>query len=224
LLRRSCRSRLIAIILALLFAASPAFGSIMNLSDEDMVRMSDEIVTGTVQTVESRWVERDGHRGIVTDIAVLLDDTMKGGVNKSSAIYMTVVGGRVGNTLTVASEMPSFKVGEQVLLYLTQKNDGSYVVVAGARGKFEIYTDASKAADSKYLVGSSDPAKVALAATVAKHAGTANAAESSSGASRTSSGAVPAWGTAALQQLDEIKIPLDDYKDYVRGIVKSQKK
>jgi hypothetical protein len=196
----------------------------MNLSDEDMVRMSDEIVTGTVQTVESRWVERDGHRGIVTDIAVLLDDTMKGGVNKSSVIYMTVVGGRVGNTLTVASEMPSFKVGERVLLYLTQKNDGSYVVVAGARGKFEVYTDTSKAAGSKYLVGSSDLAKVALAATVAKRAGTAKAAESSSGASGASSGAVPAGGTAALQQLDEIKIPLDDYKDYIRGIVKSQKK
>jgi hypothetical protein len=216
--------RLFALILAILSAAPPAFGSIMNLSDEDMVRMSDEIVTGTVQTVEGRWIERDGHRGIVTDIAVLLDDTMKGGVNKNSVIYMTLVGGRVGNTLTLASEMPSFNVGEEVLLYLTQKNDGTYVVVAGARGKFEVYTDTLKAAGSKYLVGSSDPAKVALAVTVAKRAGTANAAESSNGASRASSGAVPAGETAALQQLDEIKIPLDDYKDYIRGIVKSQKK
>jgi hypothetical protein len=189
-----------AVILALTLWTLPALGSVLNLSDQEMVRMSDEIVTGKVQTVESRWYERNGKRGIMTDIGILLDDNMKGGLNKSSMLYLSVLGGRIGNILTVATETPSFSVGQDVLLYLKQKEGGGYVVIAGERGKFEIETDATTS--KQYLVGSSELAKTALALTAAK-SGNADKKD--------------------LRNLEVVKIPLDDYKAYLRGIVKAQK-
>ncbi len=188
------------VILALVLGTLPALGSVLNLSDQEMVRMSDEIVTGKVQTVESSWYERNGKRGITTDIGILLDDNIKGGLNKSSMLYLSVLGGRIGNILTVATETPSFSVGQDVLLYLKQKEGGGYVVIAGARGKFEIETDATTS--KQYLVGSSELAKTALASTAAK-SGNADKKD--------------------LRNLEVVKIPLDDYKAYLRGIVKAQK-
>jgi hypothetical protein len=200
--RRRGKALAMGIFIALIaLSSTPSFGSLMNLSDEDMVKMSDDIVTGTVQLTESHYRRVDGNRGIVTDITILLTDDMKEGASKGSTIHMTIMGGRVGNVMTIASETPAFTTGQEVLLYLRAKTDGSYSVIAGPRGKFEVETE--KSSGKKYVAASSEAASTALALTVTKKADT---------------------NQKNVSDKSDDKISLEDYKAYIRSIIEKQKK
>jgi len=189
------------LLVALGLAVEPAWALIQNLSDADMVRLSDNVVTGTVQSVTSQWIERHGQQGIVTDVAVIVDDAVKGRLNKSGSIYVRVPGGQVGSAVTIATDMPLFKEGEEVVLFLQDNTAGGFTVVAGRRGKFEVTTDTETG--KKYITGSTPDAKAALSATAAKKANANGKPQSNP---------------------NEARVPLEDYKAYLRELLRQQQK
>jgi hypothetical protein len=191
-----------AILLAVCLAALPAAASVLNLSDDDMVQVSDAIITGTVTSANSQWGESAGYKGIVTDVAIEITDSAKGGLNIGSTVNLRVRGGQVGNIATIATESPEFKKDQEVLLYLEYRQDFGYLVVAGRRGKFDVTTDT--ATGKKLLVGSSPEAKAALAGSPAvKHRS----------------------ASFKSQLLDDVdtRVPLGDFMRHLREIVKRQK-
>ena len=195
----------VAVLMAVCLAAPQAGALIAYLTDEEMVAMSDDIVTGEVTSVTAQVVQQGYLKRIMTDVTVAVTDTVKGGQNKSSTLYLRVPGGRLGPVVTKATDMPQFKVGDEVLLYVEYKEGFGHVVVAGERGKFDITTDTETGA--KHVAAGTTAAKAALAesATGIKHDRKQGGAEDD-------------------DQVQKNRIPLEAYKEYLRGIVKAQKK
>ncbi len=196
-----------SLIIVLGLMAMPAQALVAYLSDEDMVRLSDAIVTGKVTSVNSQWVSTAGGPAIVTDVVVTVEDVVKGTANKDGDIYLRLAGGRVGGIVTVISELPEFTENEEVILYLENDPQQGYVLVAGSRGKFSVQVSTT---GKKYVTGASPQAKVAMLDTVNKQVATAADKQSGEKGKK-------------LFSPDEPSIPLDQYKDYLRDIVKQQK-
>ena len=203
-MRRRKRVALAAGLLVLvLLAASPAGALIANLSDADMVRISDAVITGKVESVTSQWVTRGSQKSIMTDIAITVTDNVKGRLNKSASIYLRVPGGRVGSIITKATEIPDFFQDEEVVLYLQENADAGYVILAGKRGKFQVTTDT--ASGKKFVVGADPEAQIGL---------------SGDPATLNDTKAKAATPVAS----EDGRVPLDAYKEYVRNLVQAQKK
>ncbi|NIA15019.1 MAG: hypothetical protein GWP08_13180 [Nitrospiraceae bacterium] len=131
----------------------------------------------------------------MTDIALTITDTVKGNnLNVGSTLQLRVPGGRIGDVVTTATEMPRFLKGESVVLYLEYRAGYGYLVVAGGRGKLEVVQGAK---NTQYIKASSLEAQSALAKSAAAIAG-GNAKDG--------------------------RVSLEDYKAYLRGIVKRQDK
>lgn len=194
--RRHRKAAVIACIaLAIACFMMPAHARILELTEEDMVSQSDAIVTGTVHELNSHWHDLSGYRVIVTDVTIAVTDTVKGVLGKSATINVRYLGGRVGDLAALATEMPTFREAEEVLLYLQEAGNIGYVVLAGLRGKYQVKTDGDTG--EKYLHASALQAKSALA----RVASSMDAKESRDG-----------------------KVPLDKFKEYLRAIVREQEK
>ncbi|HOT50836.1 MAG TPA: hypothetical protein PLI07_07650, partial [Candidatus Hydrogenedentes bacterium] len=175
--------------------AMPAHATVAYLTDEEMVGLSDAIVTGKVTSVESKWIGN----GIVTDVIILIENVVKGPVNKNGDLYLRLAGGRVGSVVTKVSELPEFAKDQEVVLYLQEKPGEGYVVVAGSRGKFDVLVTAT---GNKYVTASTPEARAAMTDTLRKQADGNN---------------------QKLFRENDPRIPLDAYLDYLGDIVKSQK-
>ena len=80
-----------------------------------LTQLSDHIVRGTVQSVQSRW-----HGGIiVTDITLSVAHTLKG--SHQASLSFTQPGGTLGTTALNVSGAPTFKAGQEVLVCLEYK-------------------------------------------------------------------------------------------------------
>ena len=191
--RRVWSAALVLAVLGTGLFAVTANASIENLSEEQMVERADYIVEGAVTSVDSHYTANNSR--VVTDIQVTVTGAVKGRLNKSAPIFMTVPGGRVGNFVSYAVEMPHFTEGESVWLYLVQSDNG-LSVLCGKRGKYEITTDEKTGV--KYIVGGSVPAETGLK--------TAPDAVAESDEDAESDG----------------RIPLEKYEQYVQELVKKQ--
>lgn len=190
-----------ALLIGLLGAVSvPAHALTPYYTDDEMVARSDAIVTGIVTSVESQWSSSSaGQRGILTDVIVQVEYVAKGAANKDGDIYLRYSGGRVGSTVTKVAELPDFAEGEEVILYLENKPGEGYVLLGGSRGKFVVETSST---GEKYVTGASAASKVAIAATKQAASGDKD---------------------SKLFSTEEPRISLDEYKDYLSGIVNRQK-
>lgn len=81
---------------------------------EELTGGAEVIVLGTVETAEGAW--SDDGRMIVTRVQVAVEKSLKGGPR--ATVVFEVPGGRVGDTMMVASGAPVFRAGERVALFL----------------------------------------------------------------------------------------------------------
>lgn len=197
--RRAVAAGCLALALGLF--SSSAQAAVMYLSDEQIVAMSDKIITGTVESATSQIVTVRNMKRVVTDVVVTVDDSLKGQVNKASSVYLRILGGKVGPLVLVATESPRLEAGQEVLLYLKYRPGVGDVIIAGQRGTVDVSTD--KATGTKYVVS----------------------AEASVEPPEADAKAAPESPTAKAETQEPVtKVPLDDYKKYLRGIVEKQKK
>ncbi len=131
----------VLLIVALAYAVPCAFGAVLVRKNlPELVDEAELICLGTVTNVESRW---DEHRGVIFSFATVeLQRTLKDGEDGSSVV-VRYLGGKVGDVGMSAPGTPSFQVGEDVLLFLTPEEDGTYSVVGMSQGKYAIEYDES---------------------------------------------------------------------------------
>ncbi|MDD5127229.1 MAG: matrixin family metalloprotease, partial [Dehalococcoidales bacterium] len=120
-----------------------------NTSLKDLTEGADAIVVGTVIETISYW--NDGHTSIFTSAVLSVDEKLKGETTQEQ-ITVNFPGGNVDGLSLWVSDMPSFNVGEQSLLFLkrdakqqTQGMKGNkqlagdlYEVYHGYRGKYSV--------------------------------------------------------------------------------------
>ncbi len=193
------------LLMAVLVWTAPAAATSLYVTTPQLNDGADQTITGEVISVEARWAT--GGR-IYTDVVVEVADKAKGTVNKGSHIAFSVIGGRLGTVVLRASGMPTFQVGESVLLYLRERN-GKLVVHGGQRGKISIVSDGKSG--KQYVVGTDATTKIAVAedkAAIAKKSGDSE--------DKTESG--------EDDEVNQNRVPLEDYMDYLREITRDQKR
>jgi hypothetical protein len=124
----------------------------VELPFEELVDLSDWIITGTVTGQENKWDA--SHTNINTLVTIAVSEWVKGKPFSTSSegkqssdplspghndnVVITVPGGRVGDVAQWVEDTPVFSNGEQVLLLLQPSPEGTVEVVSGIQGKFTI--------------------------------------------------------------------------------------
>lgn len=203
MLTRAARSRRRAtaaglmLLAGLALATSPAHGLLIPMTPEELVAHSDNVITAKVETVESYWVN---DYQIATDITFTVTDTMKGRMNKNAQFAISQPGGRVGAVQTIATSLPSFVPGEEIVLFVEARKNASPMVVCGERGKWLVSTDPET---GEKTVGVGSPVlKKTMLKTIAK-----------------SRGEEP----PAAESVEDDRVSLEDCKEYLRALARAQR-
>ncbi|MBX7255874.1 MAG: hypothetical protein K1Y02_05900 [Candidatus Hydrogenedentes bacterium] len=208
-LRRSA-----AVLPLLLFALAPlANAQLVPYEDvSDIVAASDNIVEGTVESTNT-FATDDGLQ-IYTDVIVKVTDTAKGKLNKNGSIHLRLPTGRVGAIGRSSQELPEFKQGEDVFLFLKDDRVYDNVCIGGKVGKFAVKTDAETG--EKYVTPTVLPAYNRLvkeSAKMEKH-----------GLKLKTVGADGKTKDASSPQDGRLLVDLENFKSYIRTVDKEQKK
>ena len=126
--------------LAFLLSASLATATtVQKFTVQDLARKSEAIVVGEVEEVVSRW--DDGGKEIYTYVTVRVKDRFKGPKGQAT-LTLRQLGGQVGTIASEVPGMPEFAKGEEVVLFLSQKDAAGYPWVVGLQqGKYSVVTD-----------------------------------------------------------------------------------
>ncbi len=97
--------------------AGPASSTVLErVTLEEMVRLADLVVTGTVVSRTSRYDVPPRADRIVTDVVVRVDRTLRGEGGRE--VVVTVPGGEVDGHGQVVTGAPVLRPGEEVVLFL----------------------------------------------------------------------------------------------------------
>jgi len=100
-----------------------------------LVSASDNIVQGRVESVESRY---EANR-IYTYVSITIDEPLKG--ERRRTVLLRQIGGAIGAKRTWVAGMPQFNIGDQVILFLRDRHDGTFDVTGLNQGKYDIVND-----------------------------------------------------------------------------------
>lgn len=92
-----------------------------DLSREDLIRNSRDIVLGTVVEVQSSWT--DDHKEIFTFVRLQVHEQLKG-QPVGSEIVLQIPGGQVGDDYERVSDTPTFDPGSEVIVHTFMQNTG----------------------------------------------------------------------------------------------------
>ncbi len=120
----------IAVLLALLTSFAARATTIVMPTDEQLIRKSPVIVSGTV--LSTTPVDRDGL--LWTETRVAVTRSIKGQAPQTITIHE--LGGVEGDRITKIFGAPEFTLDERVLLFLEPAADGGYRVMDLFAGKF----------------------------------------------------------------------------------------
>lgn len=138
------RSRLVPALFALwlgLGQLGAARGSVLVAMDlETLTRSSDHVLVGTVEKVDSHYLS-SGSRYIVTDVTVRSERNLLG-VPEGTRFVVRKLGGTVGELGQLVHGEASYQVGEQVLLFASERQ-GAFYAVGMAQGALQIYRDSA---------------------------------------------------------------------------------
>ena len=136
------RSRLflvVAIAALALVGAQAAFATtVQKLSLQDLTKKSSSIVMARVDDTVSSWDA--AHKEIYTYTTLRVLQPVKGSKG-ATTITLRQIGGTVGNIASVVPGMPNFRKGEEVVVFLTDKDAAGYPWVMGLQqGKYSVVT------------------------------------------------------------------------------------
>jgi len=132
--------RLFLLALSAAAFALPAHASTFIFAPQrDLVRDAAAIVQGKVISTSSFWNETG--QVIVTEALVQVEETILG--KAPSVVIVRTFGGQVGNFVVEAHGFPTFRAGENQLLFLEAEKDGHSRVLGYQQGQFRIQSDAA---------------------------------------------------------------------------------
>src|SRR5256885_4324279 len=124
--------------LALVLAQAASATTVQKLTLQELTKKANSIVVGRVQDAVSSWDA--AKKEIYTFYTVSVSQPVKGS-KAGETITIRQLGGTVGNIASIVPGMPSFKKGEEVVLFLTQKDAAGYPWVMGLQqGKYTVTT------------------------------------------------------------------------------------
>lgn len=138
--------RIGALAVALLLALSTWIGTGHATSLElegtaDLLQKSDSVITGRVLSTEARM--REDHQFIYTYVTIEVDDVLKGSAAQAGrTIVLEELGGQVGDWVHYVEAVPRYAVGERVLAFLEDRDEGLFRTYGMIQGKFRFETDA----------------------------------------------------------------------------------
>ena len=128
-----------ALLLCLTFCLVTLAGSgalattLLKLGLPDLIRLSEDIVYAQVKGIEAREVEGR----VFTYVTLAATEYLKG--QGEQEVVVRVLGGRLGDTVTIVHSTAQFVPGEEVLVFLERPQAGGPLVVTGmAQGKFNV--------------------------------------------------------------------------------------
>ena len=125
---------------ALMAACLAGATTVQKFTVRELATKSDAIVMAKVEDQSSR---QDANKEIYTYITISVLESVKGAKGEKT-ITIRQLGGSVGNLISAVPGMPSFKNGEEVVLFLSAKDRAGYPWVMGLQqGKYSIVTDNS---------------------------------------------------------------------------------
>lgn len=128
--------RLVAVVVFLV--ASSAFATVFQpVSDRQLADRSDAVVIATVRDASSR-VRADGY--VVTDYRLDVEKAIKGTAEET--ITVSEIGGVSGHRVIFISDSAAYAPGEQVMVFLRKRSDGTYFTTSMAMGKFSFTRNA----------------------------------------------------------------------------------
>lgn len=109
------------------FIASAVWATTMIAMDvPTLTRASDLVVRGTVVKREARWTS-DGQR-IMTDTELEIAEVLKGNAVVGRSIVLMQPGGEVGDIGQRVHGVATFRVGEEVVVFLERRGEKAFVV------------------------------------------------------------------------------------------------
>ena len=120
-----------------LIGAQVAFATtVQKFSLKDLTKNSASIVRAKVEDAVSSWDA--GRKEIYTYYTLKVLQPVKGSKG-GETITLRQIGGTVGNIASIVPGMPSFRKGEEVVLFLTQKDSAGFPWVLGLQqGKYSV--------------------------------------------------------------------------------------
>jgi hypothetical protein len=136
------RFRLVLVVaiaaLALVGAQAALATSVLKFSLQELTKKSDSIVMARVDDAVSKWDA--AHKEIYTFYTLSVLQPVKGN-RGGTTVTLRELGGTVDNVISIVPGMPSFTKGEEVVLFLTQKDAAGYPWVMGLQqGKYTVST------------------------------------------------------------------------------------
>ena len=136
-LRSPGMARSAALTVLLLLGTSLSWATLVpRLTVEQMVDESASVVEGTVLR---KWAAWDGaHQFIWTHYEIEVTDILKGVVG--STVTVSEPGGEVGGMHMSIASVPTYEVGEQVVILLSPTEIGFFRTCGWGQGKFSVET------------------------------------------------------------------------------------
>ncbi|HET9251485.1 MAG TPA: hypothetical protein VFP58_05150 [Candidatus Eisenbacteria bacterium] len=134
--------------IALLGASLAGATTVQKFTVRDLAKLSESIVLARVVDETARMDE--GSKEIYTYVTLRVIEGVKGSKrsdnakNKSGEETITIrqLGGAYGKYISVVPGMPTFRKGEEVVVFLSQKDRAGYPWVMGLQqGKYSVTTD-----------------------------------------------------------------------------------
>jgi hypothetical protein len=129
----------VLIVIGATLATSLFATTVQKMELQELVTISDSIVQGRVESVEARYEARM----IYTYVSIVVDDPLKG--ERRRTVLLRHMGGNIGAKTIWIAGMPQFKVGEQVIVFLRNRQDGTFDVIGLNQGKYDVVNDSAVA-------------------------------------------------------------------------------
>jgi hypothetical protein len=123
--------------LALAVAVPAGASTFIGLSTHELVASSNAVIQGEVLQVHSFW-SKSG-RIIVTEAIVRVTETVAG--KSPSVVILRTFGGTVEGYTVEAHGFPTFRKGQELLLFVSNQADGTAEVTGYRQGQYRIVRD-----------------------------------------------------------------------------------
>ncbi|MFH1258554.1 MAG: hypothetical protein ABII74_01855 [Elusimicrobiota bacterium] len=113
-----------------------SFPLVIPLTTEELTLSSERVVVGKVRKIECRWNQE---KSLICTYITLESRQLLKGENITEVVILEVPGGEVGNKGLKVFAMPTFFLDEEVLVFLSAKNEiNNFRVVGCYQGKYTI--------------------------------------------------------------------------------------
>ncbi len=111
----------------------------LKVSLEELTDTSQSIIVGTVTDIRSQWNKE--RTAIYTHVTISVEEQVKG-TSYPREVTIRQPGGKVGDIRMKVSDMPTFKKGEEVVVFLEMEKGKEVLRVTGMmQGKFSVKID-----------------------------------------------------------------------------------